>query len=179
MQFDRDKLKALLHYVVWSVGVRDGFGAAKLYKVLWFSDAHAYALFDEPITGESYVREKYGPFPRHVFPIMQELIDDGTIRCWNDTYLNMPIQYFHSLRNLDKLLPNPLHKELVEQWIKNISNEYHTATSSSEETYDYAWKMADIGEELPYRAIFANSIREPEGEKLGWVLKRAQELRLA
>jgi hypothetical protein len=75
------------------------------------------------------------------------------------------------------LLPNPLHKEIVEQWIKNISNEYHTATSSSEETYDYAWKIANIGEELPYRTIFANSIREPEGEEFEWVLKRAQELR--
>jgi hypothetical protein len=179
MQFDRDKFKALLHYFVWSVGVRVGFGAARLYKVLWFSDAHAYARFYEPITGESYVREKYGPFPRHVLPVIQELIDDGTIRCWNDTYFNMPIKYFRSLRTPAKLSLSPLHKEIVEQWIKNISNEYYTATSMSGETYDYAWKMADIGEELPYRAIFANRIREPKGEELEWVLKRAQELRLA
>jgi uncharacterized protein YwgA len=179
MQFDRDKFKALLHYVVWSVGVRQGFGAARLYKVLWFSDADAHARFDEPITGESYVREKYGPFPRHVLPVIQELIDDGSIRCRNGSYFNMPIQYFYSLKNPDKLSPNPLHKEIVEHWIKIISNEHHRATSISTETYDYAWKMADIGEELPYHAIFANSIRDPEGKELEWVLKRAQELRLA
>lgn len=179
MQFDRDKFKALFHYVVWSVGVRAGFGAEKLYKVLWFSDAHAYALFDEPITGESYVRRKYGPFPRHVLPVIQELIDNSRIRCWDDTYFNMPIKYFHSLRTPDKLSLSPVCKEIIEQWIRNISKEYHAATSTSKETYDYAWKIVDIDEELPYRAIFANRSRKPEGEELKWVLKRAQELRLA
>lgn len=179
MQFDRDKFKALFHYVVWSAGVRAGFGAEKIYKVLWFADAHAYALFDEPITGESYVRGKDGPFPRHGLPVIQELIDDSMIRCFDYTYFNMPIKYFHSLRTPEKLSLSHLHKEIIEKWIKNVSNEYHTATSSSEETYDHAWKMVDIDEELPYRAIFANRIREPEGEELEWVLKRLQELRLA
>jgi hypothetical protein len=30
MQFDRDKFKALLHYIVWKTGDVDGFGATKL-----------------------------------------------------------------------------------------------------------------------------------------------------
>src|ERR1035437_3717318 len=152
MHFDRDKFKALIHYVVWSVGVRDGFGAEKLYKVLWFSDARAYALFGEPITGESYVREKYGPISHHAVSVIEELIDDGTICCWNDTYFNMQIQYFHSLRIPSKSSLSALDRAIVEPWIKNISSEFHTATSISEETYDYAWKIANIGEELPYRA---------------------------
>ncbi len=177
VQFDRDKFKALLHYIVWRAGDKDGFGATKLYKVLWFSDARAYALFGEPITGESYVREKYGPLPRHALPVIQELSNDGTIRVWNDTYFNMPIRYFRSLTTPDKLSLSAKQREIVDYWIKHIADE-HTAASISEESHDYAWEIAKIGEELPYHAIFANRIRDPEGEELEWVLQRAQELRL-
>jgi len=35
-----------------------------------------------------------------------------------------------------------------------------------------------IGEELPYRAIFANRIRDPEGEEFEWASRRAKELGL-
>jgi hypothetical protein len=177
MQFDRDKLKALLHYVVWRAGDKDDFGATKLYKVLWFSDARSYVLFGEPITGESYVREKFGPMPRHALLIIQELADDSAIHVWNDTYFNLPIRRFHSLRLPDMLSLDTRQREIVEYWIKHIADE-HTATSISEESHDYAWEIAKLGEELPYHAIFANRIREPDGDELEWASRRAKELGL-
>ena len=177
MQFDRDKFKALLHYVVWRGGDKDGFGATKLYKVLWFSDARSFILFGEPITGESYVREKYGPLPRHALSVIQELEDDGAIRVWNDTYFNKPIRYFHSLRTPDKLYFDTHQRQIVEYWIKHIAED-HTAVSISEESHDYAWEVAKLGEDIPYHAIFANRIRDPEGDELEWASRRAKELGL-
>lgn len=49
MSFEREKFKRLFHYVVWKAGKKDGFGATKLYKVLWFSEARTYLLTGEPI----------------------------------------------------------------------------------------------------------------------------------
>jgi hypothetical protein len=46
MQFDREKFKSLMHYVIAKAGDEDGFGAVKLYKILWFSDARAYMAAD-------------------------------------------------------------------------------------------------------------------------------------
>jgi hypothetical protein len=161
MQFDRDKFKALLHYVVWRAGDRDGFGATKLYKVLWFTDARSYMLFGKPITGETYVRQKFGPLPRHAPSVIQELVSERVIRVWSDTYFNTQIRRFQSLRLPDKLSLDARQREIVDYWIKHIADD-HTAASISEETHDYVWEIGKLGEELPYYAIFANRIRDPD-----------------
>lgn len=177
MQFDHDKFKALLHYVVWKAGDKDGFGATKLYKVLWFSDARAYMLQGEPISGETYLREKFGPLPAHGQSVIKELADDGVIRVWNDTYYGKSIRHFHSLQVPDRLSLDQRQREIVDYWINHIADE-HTATSISEQSHDYAWEIAKLGEEIPYHAIFATRIRDPEGEELEWASRRAKELGL-
>jgi hypothetical protein len=177
MQFDPNKFKALLHYVVWKAGDKDGFGATKLYKVLWFSDARSYMIQGQPITGEKYIREKYGPLPTHALAVIKELADDRSIRVWNDTYFNKPIRHFHSLRLPDKLSLNDRQREIIEYWIKHIADD-HTAESISEESHNYAWEIAKLGEEIPYHAIFATRIHDPEGEELEWASRRAKELGL-
>ena len=177
MQFDQNKFKSLLHYIVWKTGDADGFGATKLYKVLWFSDARAYMLQGEPITGETYVREKYGPLPRHALSLIDELSREGAIRVTADVYFGKSIRHFHSLRLPDKLALTDRQREIVEYWIKHIADE-HTAASISEESHDYAWEIATLGEEIPYHAIFATRIREPDGEELKWASDKAKELGL-
>jgi hypothetical protein len=177
MQFDRNRLKILLHYVVWKAGDKDGFGATKLYKVLWFSDARAYMLQGEPITGETYIREKYGPLPRHALSVIDELRAEGIIRTSTDDYFGKTIRRFHSLRAPDKLSLNEREREIVDYWIEHIA-EVHTADSISDQTHDYAWEIAGLGEEIPYHAIFATRIRDPEGEELEWASRRAKELGL-
>jgi hypothetical protein len=78
--FDREKLKRLVHYIAWKAGKHVGFGATKLKKVLWFADARTYTLTGSPITGATYIREKYGPVPREMMSIQQELEREGVIR---------------------------------------------------------------------------------------------------
>jgi len=51
MQFDREKFKRLVLYIAWKAGRRDWFGAAKLNKVLWFSEARFFVLHGVPIAG--------------------------------------------------------------------------------------------------------------------------------
>jgi hypothetical protein len=177
MDFDRDKFKALLHYVVWRAGDRDGFGATKLYKVLWFSDARAFMLTQKPITGETYIRQKHGPLPNHAIGIIGELEREGAIRVWNDRYYNRAIRRFKSLRNPDRLTLDDQQREIVDYWIEHIASD-HTATSISEESHDLAWELAKMGEVIPYHAIFATRIRDPVGEELEWARSRARDLGL-
>jgi hypothetical protein len=177
MEFDRAKFKSLLHYVVWRAGDSDGFGAVKLYKVLWFSDARAYMLSGAPITGETYIREKHGPLPRHAIGIIAELEAEDAIRVWNDRYYNRPIRRFKSLQRPDRLTLTNDQRAIVDYWIKHI-DEDHTAASISEQSHDAAWEIAQLGEPLPYHAIFASRIRDPKGKELEWAAARAKELGL-
>jgi hypothetical protein len=178
MQFDREKFKSLLHYVIARAGDRDGFGAVKLYKVLWFSDARAYMLHGAPITGETYIREKYGPLPMHAQGVLNELAQQNTIRVWSDVFHNRQIRRFSSLTNPDKLTLPKEQRAIVEYWIKHIAED-HTAESISEQSHDLAWELAELKEPIPYHAIFASRIRDPEGKELEWAASRAKELGLS
>ena len=79
MQFDKDKFKNLVHYIIWKTSGQDGFGATKLYKVLWFAEARAFTLHRTPIAGETYIREEHGPVPQHGRSIRAELVAEGLI----------------------------------------------------------------------------------------------------
>jgi hypothetical protein len=176
--FDREKFKRLVHYVIWRAGDRDGFGAVKLNKVLWFSDARAFVLRGKPITGAIYVREKYGPVPRAMMPIREELVRENAIRVSSDRNFDYAATRFHSLHPPEYVtLFDAEDIKTVDWWIEYIDNE-HTATSISEESHDYGWEIADMGEELPYHAILAARMRQPDDAEMEWARRRAKELGL-
>ncbi len=79
-----DKFKLAVHYIIWKAGNRKGFGATKLNKVLWFSDAGMFVLHRHSITGATYVREKHGPVPKPFVPARESLKKDGVIEVWKD-----------------------------------------------------------------------------------------------
>lgn len=64
--YDRSRLKSLVHYVIWAADAHPKFGATKLNKIAWFSDARRFVLSGQSITGSPYIREKHGPVPRDI-----------------------------------------------------------------------------------------------------------------
>ena len=177
MAFDREKFKTLVHYVIWKAGDRDGFGAVKLNKVLWFSEARMYMLHGVSITGATYMREKYGPVPRDIMPIRRELVEESAVKIWRDRHYDHPATRFKALRSPDTKRLSSKERQVVDWWIKHIDEE-HTAASISEQSHDYAWEIAQIGEELPLHALFANRLREPKDDELLWAKAQAEKLGL-
>ena len=163
MQFDRDKFKRLVLYIAWKAGRRDWFGATKLNKVLWFSEARFFVLHGAPITGATYIREKHGPVPKQMMPIRDELERAGEIRVFKEGNL---IRITTGTKpDLSTFTREEL--QIIDYWIEHIDKD-HTATSISDESHDYAWDIAKMGEEVPLHAILANRIRDPnerESEK--------------
>ena len=174
MQYDPEKLKRLFHYVAWKAGRRDWFGAPKLYKVLWFADARQYVLTGKSITGETYIREKHGPIPRHALQIRAQLEAAKAVRITKEGTLTRIV----ALTTPDvKTLFTPEELKVVDYWIDHIAND-HTAASISDKSHDYAWEIAKTGEELPLNAIFANRIREPTDTEMEKFRQRAKSLGL-
>lgn len=178
MPFDKEKFKALVLYIIWRAGHRVGFGAAKLNKVLWFSDARAYMLHGKPITGATYIREKRGPVPKEVMPVRAELEREGSIEIRQEPYYNHEITQFtaHAPPDISRFTPEEL--QIIDWWIRHI-DEDHTANSISELSHDYMWEIAGMGEEIPLYAVFAPRIRAPRGKELEWAKAEAERLGLA
>jgi hypothetical protein len=175
--FNRDKFKRLVHYIIAQAQKRPGFGATKLNKILWFADARQYVTTGMAITGSEYIRQEFGPVPRFIMPIRQELQDEGKIQVTSQK-LKFDGTRFSSLRS-----PEPVgfvgdEKVTVDYWIKHITEE-HTAASISEESHDYAWEIAKLGEPLPYYAFLATRTRSPNDEEMEWARESAKRLCLS
>lgn len=178
MEYEKAKFKALVHYIVWRAGDRPGFGATKLNKVLWFSDARMYMLTGQSITGATYIRQKFGPTPQQIMSVRAELEQEGMIKFWSDRFFNKPITRFRAEREPSGLPFTTDEIQIVDWWIDHITND-HTAGSISEQSHDYGWEIYQLGEVLPYRAFLASRVREellPTDRR--WAERRAKELGL-
>ncbi len=172
--FRREKFKRLVQYIAFKTGREPGFGSTKLNKVLWFADARAYMLRREPITGATYVREKFGPVPREMMPIRSELIEEGNVRQTRERFYNQEAIRLSAVRPPDMSIFTEQERREVDYWIKHIAED-HTAKSISDLTHDdISWEIAALGEELPYHAIFAARTRRPKGRELEWAAARVK-----
>jgi Protein of unknown function (DUF4065) len=173
--FDRDKFRALVLYVIWRTGEVRDFGTTKLNKVLWFSDARAFEAYGRSITGETYVRQKFGPVPRDIVSVLKELQDEGLIQAWSEPFFDFEVIRYRAHEPPATSLFTADELGLIDWWIKHIA-EQHTAASISETSHDYAWKIAKMGEELPFHAFLASRIRQPRDEELEWAKSAADQL---
>lgn len=177
MEFDKEKFKNLVHYVIWKTSGKDGFGATKLYKVLWFSEARAYVLRKRPIAGATYIREEHGPVPKLARQIRSELVAEGRISEFLIDRGKYKGWVFKSLVPPPKDFLTSEDRQDVDWWIKHI-DEDHSATSISDFSHDYGWEIAKRGEELPLYSVLAERFREPSDQEIEIANVRAKKLGL-
>lgn len=176
MEFDRQKFKALVLYIIWKAGDVPGFGLTKINKVLWFSDARTFEAYGRPVTGETYIRRQFGPVPKHIDEVLDELVAEGDVRAWSEPYFEFEVKRYKAHSPPETLIFSPDELGFIDWWIKHIAEE-HTAASISEKSHDYGWTLAREGEELPLRTFLAKRIREPKaGDELDWARRTAEEL---
>ncbi len=166
----RANSSAAIHYVIWKAGNRPNFGATKLNKVLWFSDARMYVMHKHSITGATYIREKHGPVPKPFVPARQDLIKEGKIEVWKDGKLTR----FRAKSVPDMTPFSNAETQLIDQWIETIDKE-HNDESISEKTHDYGWQIAVEGEEIPLIAILAERVRQPNDDELAWAYEKVKQ----
>ena len=176
MQLDRTKFKRLVHYVIWKTGSYDWFGAVKLCKVLWFVDARSYVLTGKPITGETYVRGPHGPLPRDIEWAQRELVSEGAIQINKGKNRKSPTHFIALTPAKSNWFSEP-ELQSIDWWISEIAKN-HSAQSISEETHDYVWDIAKMGEVLPFYAYRVARIQEPSDSDMERMKARAKELGL-
>lgn len=176
-EFKREKFKDAMHYAIARAGAHDGFGAIKLYKILWFSDARMFQTRGKPITGADYVRRQFGPVPQLALPIRSELESEGRIKVWKSTLGKVEQWCFRSLAPPNMSRFSNEERQTLDYWIKHI-DEDHTGTSISDESHDYGWEIAKMGEILPMHAFLAERLREANDAELEWARGRVKQLGL-
>lgn len=175
MEYDREKFKQLVLHVIWRTNESRDFGATKLNKVLWFAEARAFESLGKVITGESYVRQQFGPVPLHIVEICNELVREGLISASDEPVQDHVVRHYQALEPPDLLRFSREELHLVDYWIRHI-DEDHTAGSISELSHSIGWRIARMGEVLPPHAYLAGRIRPPDTDEMTWARSEAERL---
>src|SRR2546430_4752145 len=107
------KLAELILYIATLSEGDPRFGAVKLNKLLFFADFQAYLRFGKPITGQEYQKLEFGPAPRRLPPVLEELKRAGDVAVRVHDYYGHNQQRVFALREADLSLFTAAEVDLV------------------------------------------------------------------
>ncbi len=149
-----DKFVTLIHYICWRS--EDGeLGATKLNKVAWLADAWTFLKTGKSLTGETYVKQRFGPVPKHILPVIEQL------KRKKDIAVKEPTEPF---MNREFFAPNPPDMSaFTDEERQRIDHAIafcrgYSAWGISCATHELLpWQVAALGEEIPMYAYLAST----------------------
>jgi len=156
VEFDREKFKQLLLYVLQKCGTKPNVGETVLYKLLYFCDFDFFELNEKPLTGMPYRRLQYGPVPDQATyrPIIEEMIERGEIQRLSRPYTGETIQTrYIAFTSPDINVFKPSEIELIDRVIRRLSD--MSARQIEDHVHnDYPWLAHSEGEIIDYGNVF-------------------------
>lgn len=156
IQFNKEKFKQVLHYIISKVGTLDNVGKTVLYKMLYFSDFDYYELNEQSLTGEKYYKLINGPAPSGFGNVVNELEVEEKIKKVDTKYGPYTQIKFISLCKPDLNLLSANELQLIEKVINKLSSMTATQVSSYSHE-DMPWKATKDKEEIDYELVFYRS----------------------
>jgi Protein of unknown function (DUF4065) len=164
-----EKLKACIVYAcAKEQPVTAQLDHIKLNKVLWYSDAAAYAKTGVSITKGKYVRKKHGPVAKYMKSATDNLIRDGILTAgkhfdaargaWVDVYnVTGSLDDVYEETGDDAVRLSDSDKNYLDHAFRGacLAND---STTISERTHGEIWELALDGEEIPLYAMFAERL---------------------
>jgi Protein of unknown function (DUF4065) len=82
VNFNRSKFKELVVFLCATAENADdkGFGMVKLNKLLYLTDFEAFRVLGQPVTGETYEKQEFGPVARDLPIVLDELGAAGRLQ---------------------------------------------------------------------------------------------------
>ncbi len=149
-EFNREKFKQVIHYIIACCGNNENVGKTVLYKLAYFSDFDYYELSEQKLTGEVYRNIPRGPAPIHFEDIIRELENEGKVSESKRGYFNH--EQFRYKSEMEPIV-NLLSSEELDV-IKNVIKK-HSCKSALE--------LSDLSHnDMPYKATGPSDIIDYE-----------------
>ncbi|NKE69119.1 DUF4065 domain-containing protein [Ramlibacter sp. RBP-2] len=166
-KLNRTKFKALVHYICQKAEDPSCLGAIKLNKVLWYSDSIFFKLHGQSITGETYVKRQFGPVPRDIVGVIDELVAEGKIARGRVDHFGHLKSEFIAIEEADVSQFTGPEIQIIDEAFEHVCIN-NTAKSISEETHGVIWQIAAMGEPIPLATVFASEVGEVDEDDLAW-----------
>ena len=163
------RLGELMLYVAKRCQFDPNFGGTKLNKILFYSDFCSFGRRGKPITGAEYVKQEFGPIPKRLVPVRQQLEQRKEAAVQKVDFLGREQQRLVALREPDLSLFTGEEIALVDEVIEYLKGK--TAKEVSELSHNRIWRVARLGHSIPYEAVFVSDDNPTEGD-----IERGKEL---
>ena len=167
IEFNMEKFKQVLHYIIHQCGSLKNVGKTELYKILYFTDFDYYELCEEELTGESYRKLTLGPAPVHFEEVIEELEEGGKIQQLPIMRGKFEQQKFLSSEKPNIDLLNGKEVQLIEEDIARYVSMNATQISAFSHR-DMPYKATGDGDIIDYELVFYRdslfSVREYEDD---------------
>lgn len=153
-QSEADKYRQIISYAIKCGADAKGIHKTKLAKEVCLADFIWFYENNIPMSGMVYVKREYGPVADAFFRIIEEMEDEGIVRCERIENKDGKVSMLYSLSNkelnLNKL--NDQEKTLIEQIGETWKGEY--PNKIIEFTHNQLpYKICRDGEVIPYSLI--------------------------
>lgn len=151
--FNKEKFKKLLHYIIHKCGLNSNVGKTVIYKLLYFSDFNYFELYEKPLTNEIYRRLPHGPAPTHFDIAVDELIKEEKISVNPKPLFLDRLQYRYTSLKEPEIDFTSQELEVIDDVIEKLSP--MNATQISEYSHgDMPWRAAEDYELMKYSFVF-------------------------
>ena len=148
-----DKFKNVLLYILEKCAGKPNVGETVLYKLLYFSDFNYYELYEEHLTGAKYRKLPYGPVPQKLNVIINQMIEEGTLKRVKTEYHGYPQIRYLPLEKSDLTQLQASETEILDRVIEQMSD-WSAAAISNYSHKDLPWLASKEGEEINYELAF-------------------------
>lgn len=171
---NRRKHQSLVHYICHKAP-QHALGSVKLHKVLFYSDMTAYLKLGVSITGETYVKQQFGPVSPHLSDAVDSLVNDGNLELGVGSHYDYIKAEYASMKKPSMKNFTEQEIAIVDEMIERICLG-HTARSISDHTHNDVWMLAEIGEEIPYFTVFVAAPGKITPEDIEWAMRELKRL---
>jgi len=162
MQFDRDKMRAVILRACHSCNVED-LGAVKLNKVLYYFDMISYAHHRYSVTGAVYRKRPNGPTSDQLLFLLRDMARDGEIEIRTVDYFGYLKKEYHAKVTEPEHILNDAERALLDDVLDFVCNK-NTAKSISEYSHKLPWEMAEMGGVIGYETAILLFPSQPSPE---------------
>ncbi|MDR3062943.1 MAG: SocA family protein, partial [Methanobrevibacter sp.] len=157
---NKEKMKEMVHYIIAECENKKNFGKTVLFKLLYFADFDYFELNEKSISGETYQKFDYGPFPKHFDEVKEELINENKIK-------ENKINLFKNSENFIykyKSIKAPSFKYLSKDEIERINlTIFKLSSMKGGEIRDYShedmpWRASKKNQDINYKLVFYRTI---------------------
>ena len=144
MNYNKYTFKQIVLYIINKINKQE-LGNVKLNKILWFSDLEKCKNEAYTITGETYIKQNYGPVVKHLPSILRELEKiDKAITIERETPDSMLL--YTPVKKADtNLFKNDI--KYIDETIEKLR--HMKSKDISKLTHTKLWESLNIGEVMP------------------------------